>query len=65
MFGSRRRLWDEADSSDKRACQHTLHEVLLTVCQLMAPVAPFMPDKIHRDLTGCPYISRIGLLVRN
>ena len=49
---SRRRLWDEADSSDKRACQHTLHEVLLTVCRLMAPVAPFMPDQIHRDLTG-------------
>jgi len=49
---SRRRLWDEADSLDKRACQHTLHEVLLTVCRLMAPVAPFMPDQIHRDLTG-------------
>ena len=49
---SRRRLWDEADSSDKRSCQHTLHEVLLTVCKLMAPVAPFMPDQIHRDLTG-------------
>ena len=27
-------------------------EVLLTVCRLMAPVAPFMPDQIHRDLTG-------------
>ena len=49
---SRRRLWDEADSSDKRACQHTLHEVLVTVCRLMAPVAPFMSERIHRDLTG-------------
>ena len=49
---SRRRLWDEADSLDKRSCQHTLHEVLLSVCKLMAPVAPFMPDQIHRDLTG-------------
>ena len=49
---SRRRLWDEADSTDKRACQHTLHEVLLVVCRLMAPVSPFMPDKIHRGLTG-------------
>ena len=49
---SRRRLWDEADSHDKRACQFTLHEVLLTVSKLMAPIAPFMPDKIHYDLTG-------------
>ena len=49
---SRRRLWDEGDSSDKRACQHTLHEALLLVCRLMAPISPFMPDKIHRDLAG-------------
>jgi len=49
---SRRRLWDEADSNDKRSCQHTLHEVLLTVCRLVAPVAPFMVDEIHRNLTG-------------
>ena len=49
---SRRRLWDEADSHDKQACQFTLHEVLLTVSKLMAPVAPYMPDKIHFDLTG-------------
>ena len=49
---SRRRLWDEADSNDKRACQHTLHEVLCTVSKLMAPISPFMPDRIHHDLTG-------------
>ena len=49
---SRRRLWDEADSNDKRACQHTLHEVLLIVCRLMSPIAPFMPDQIHRALSG-------------
>jgi isoleucyl-tRNA synthetase len=49
---SRRRLWDEADSHDKLACQHTLHEVLETVCKLVAPVSPFMVDHIHRNLTG-------------
>lgn len=49
---SRRRLWEESDSNDKRACQHTLHEVLLIVCKMMAPVSPFMPDEIHRGLTG-------------
>lgn len=49
---SRRRLWEEAESHDKRACQFTLHEVLLNVSKLMSPIAPFMPDKIHFDLTG-------------
>jgi isoleucyl-tRNA synthetase len=51
---SRRRLWDEAESHDKLACQHTLHEVLVTVCRLVAPVAPFMVDTVHRALTGQP-----------
>ena len=49
---SLRRLWDEADSNDKRACKHTLHEVLCTVSKLMAPISPFMSDRIHHDLTG-------------
>ena len=49
---SRRRLWDEADSNDKRACQHTLHEVLCIVSKLIAPISPFMPDRIYYDLTG-------------
>ncbi|MEC9118607.1 MAG: class I tRNA ligase family protein, partial [Candidatus Thermoplasmatota archaeon] len=49
---SRRRLWDENESSDKRACQLTLHEVLTVLCRLMAPVAPYMSDVIHRNLCG-------------
>ena len=49
---SRRRLWDEAESNDKLACQHTLHEVLVTLSKLIAPVSPFMVDTIHRNLTG-------------
>lgn len=49
---SRRRLWDEADSDDKLACQHTLHDVLTLVCRLVAPIAPFMVDTVHRALTG-------------
>ena len=48
----RRRLWDEGDSADKMACQHTLHDVLTTLCRLIAPVSPFMVDEIHRNLTG-------------
>ena len=49
---SRRRLWDENESGDKRSCQATLHEVLRTVCRLMAPAAPFMVDEIHLNLCG-------------
>ncbi|DAC59340.1 MAG TPA: class I tRNA ligase family protein, partial [Candidatus Poseidoniaceae archaeon] len=49
---SRRRLWEEAENTDKLACQHTLHEVLTTVCRLVAPVSPFMVDIIYRNLTG-------------
>ena len=49
---SRRRLWEEADSGDKLACQHTLHKILVTVSRLIAPVSPFMSDEIHRNLTG-------------
>ena len=49
---SRRRLWDEAENTDKVACQNTLHEVLTTVCRLVAPVSPFMVDVIYRNLEG-------------
>ena len=49
---SRRRLWEEASSTDKLACQHTLHKILVTVSRLIAPVSPFMSDEIHRNLTG-------------
>jgi len=49
---SRRRLWDEAENNDKLACQNTLHEVLSTVCRLVAPVSPFMVDVIYRNLNG-------------
>ena len=49
---SRRRLWEEADSGDKLACQQTLHTILVTVSRLIAPVSPFMCDEIHRNLTG-------------
>ena len=49
---SRRRLWDENESSDKASCQHTLHEVLTIISRLVAPISPFMVDSIHRNLHG-------------
>lgn len=37
-------------SSDKKAAYDTLYECLVTVSQLMAPVAPFFSDWIYRNL---------------
>jgi isoleucyl-tRNA synthetase len=44
---SRHRFW-----SDDRAAFATLHEVLVVTCRLLAPIAPFVTDWIHRELTG-------------
>src|SRR5206468_9491532 len=42
----------EMESDDNRAAFATLHEVLTSVCRLMAPIAPFISDWVHRELTG-------------
>jgi isoleucyl-tRNA synthetase len=42
----------EMESDDNRAAFATLHEVLTSVCRLMAPIAPFVSDWVHRELTG-------------
>jgi isoleucyl-tRNA synthetase len=48
---SRRRFWKGDLSDDKKAAYATLHECLLTVAQLMSPVAPFFGDWLHKNLT--------------
>ncbi len=47
---SRDRFWGSADAMNTRAAFATLHEALLTVARLMAPVAPFFADWLHRAL---------------
>ena len=42
----------EVDTADNRAAFATLHEVLVSVCRLLAPLSPFVTDWIHRELTG-------------
>jgi isoleucyl-tRNA synthetase len=42
----------EVESEDNRAAFATLHEVLVSVCRLLAPIAPFVTDWLHRELTG-------------
>jgi isoleucyl-tRNA synthetase len=52
---SRRRFWrtdpDEV-AADSLGAQSTLHEVLVTVDRLLAPLCPFIADRMWRDLTG-------------
>ena len=51
---SRRRFWrtdPDADPADALGAQATLHEVLVTVARLLAPMCPFVADRMWRDLT--------------
>ena len=48
---NRKRFWSRGLDADKLAAYQTLRSCLLTVSQLMAPVAPFFSDRLFRDLT--------------
>ena len=48
---AKKRLWGEGLLQDKLACYQTLHECLLTVSKLIAPISPFFADRLYRDLT--------------
>jgi isoleucyl-tRNA synthetase len=57
---SRSRFYD-VDTADNRAAFATLHEILVVVSRLLAPIAPFVTDWLHRELTGtsvhlAPYV---------
>lgn len=49
---NRRRFWKGEMSSDKAAAYQTLYECLVTIAKLMAPLAPFLSDRLFRDLNG-------------
>jgi isoleucyl-tRNA synthetase len=49
---SRERFWGNLDGSDARSAYATLYEALVTTAKLMAPVAPFFADWLHRALVG-------------
>lgn len=48
---SRRRFWKTEDDTDKEQAYETLWFVLVRICQLLAPWAPFLSDYLWRDLT--------------
>lgn len=49
---SRRRFWETDLTDDKKSVYNTTSEVLIAVCQLAAPFAPFLTEEIFRNLTG-------------
>ena len=46
----RRALWKGTLDEDKHAAFQTLYHVLVRVCQLLAPVMPFMTEEVYRNL---------------
>ncbi len=49
---SRGRFWGSADNPDACAAFRTLHDVLVAAARLLAPVAPFHADWLHRALSA-------------
>lgn len=47
---SRERFWGNDDDTDKAAGYHTLYEVLVTFSKVLAPVLPFICERIYQNL---------------
>lgn len=48
---NRKRFWGGTMNSDKLAAYQTLYTCLETVVKLAAPIAPFITERIYKDLT--------------
>ncbi|MGQ0679796.1 MAG: isoleucine--tRNA ligase [Actinomycetota bacterium] len=51
---NRSRFWDPAglNPADKAAAYQTLHEVLLTLTKVLAPVVPFLTERMYQNLSA-------------
>jgi isoleucyl-tRNA synthetase len=47
---NRRRFWKGEKDADKIAAYQTLHEVLMTLASMMAPLAPFLAETLYQRL---------------
>ena len=47
---NRRRFWKSENDSDKTAAYSTLYQILIKFVKVMAPVVPFVSDKIYTNL---------------
>ncbi len=48
----RDRMWEEADSASKRGAYATLSTVLDEVVRLLAPIAPYLTERMYQTLDG-------------
>ncbi|MFQ5500549.1 MAG: class I tRNA ligase family protein, partial [Candidatus Zixiibacteriota bacterium] len=49
---NRRRFWAKGDDPSKMRAYLTLYRIIIGLCRLTAPVAPFVSEMIYRELTG-------------
>ncbi|MDX1522377.1 MAG: isoleucine--tRNA ligase, partial [Anaerolineae bacterium] len=49
---SRDRFWKAEKDDDKLAAYETLHEVMVLLCKVAAPLTPFFTDLMYKNLTG-------------
>ncbi len=49
---NRRRFWSSVLDDDKKAVYNTTYEVLLSLCNLIAPIASFTAEEIYQKLVG-------------
>ena len=49
---NRKRFWGGEMDDNKLSAYQTLYTCLVTIAQLMAPIAPFYADKLYKDLTA-------------
>jgi len=53
---SRDRFWQDGTREDKQNAYHTLYYVLVNLVKMLAPLAPFIAEKIYRLLTNEPSV---------
>ena len=56
---SRRRFWKSENDGDKLSAYATLYDCLVTLSKLMAPLAPFVAEKIYQNLVFGVYPDQI------
>jgi len=49
---NRKRFWRSGQDADKAAAYATLHQALVTVLKLAAPIAPFVSEKLYQELAA-------------
>lgn len=49
---NRRRFWESELTTDKKAVYKTTYDILVGLCQILAPISPYISEEIYKNLTG-------------